>query len=138
MIYTSYFSNISSILERIPDAKFISIAGKTPSGIDCAKYEPLIPHWSWWKEWHSMFVEDLESIDSIAWYEKKYNSTVLFHLDPLKTAQEIKDLANWQPTILLCYESPKKFCHRHLVAKWLNSFRIDCEELDIIKRGEDE
>ena len=22
--------------------------------------------------------------------------------------------------ILLCYETPEKFCHRHSVAKWLN------------------
>lgn len=26
--------------------------------------------------------------------------------------------------VLLCYEKPEDFCHRHLVADWLNSSKI--------------
>ena len=40
MIYTSYFGNIKKILEEVPDAGLISIAGKTP---DWFKGEKFIP-----------------------------------------------------------------------------------------------
>lgn len=30
---------------------------------------------------------------------------------------------------LLCYETPEKFCHRHLVCNWLNDHGIECREL---------
>ena len=30
---------------------------------------------------------------------------------------------------LVCYEKPSDFCHRHLVADWLNKNGYDCEEL---------
>lgn len=29
---------------------------------------------------------------------------------------------------LICYEKPSDFCHRHLVADWLNKNGIPCEE----------
>ena len=29
---------------------------------------------------------------------------------------------------LICYEKPTDFCHRHLVADWLNNNGIKCEE----------
>ena len=29
---------------------------------------------------------------------------------------------------LLCYEKPDDFCHRHLVADWLNKNGYKCEE----------
>ena len=30
LIYTSYFGKIKTILSSVPDARFISVAGKTP------------------------------------------------------------------------------------------------------------
>jgi len=29
---------------------------------------------------------------------------------------------------LICYEKPSDFCHRHLVAEWLNKNGFRCEE----------
>lgn len=29
---------------------------------------------------------------------------------------------------LICYEKPSDFCHRHLVAEWLNQNGYKCEE----------
>jgi len=40
----------------------------------------------------------------------------------------LKDLGN--DAILLCYEGKDKFCHRHIVAKWLREGGIQIEELD--------
>lgn len=129
MIYTSYFNNIEKVLAEVTDARLVSIAGKTPDGVDVVKFKALMPHWDWWKEWHGRFADNLESEESIAWYKKKYNSTVLSSLDPLETTRELKDLVGWHTPVLLCYEPPEKFCHRHLVAKWLSNSRIECKEV---------
>ena len=128
MIYTSYFGNARSILDACPDACLISIAGKTPEQFNYYKFKPLMPLYSWWKEWHEKFAGDLESNESKKWYIKQYKETVLSKLDPLTTARQIKDIAQWHPVFILCYETPEKFCHRHIVAEWLNDVRIDCEE----------
>ena len=61
MIYTSYFGNTKSILDAFPDAGLISIAGKTPESLECARYKPLMPKYVWWKEWHDKFEESLDS-----------------------------------------------------------------------------
>ena len=29
---------------------------------------------------------------------------------------------------LVCYEKPSDFCHRHLVADWLNKNGFECKE----------
>ena len=50
MIYTSYFGNVKKILEEVPDAGLISIAGKTPTWFKGEKFKPLMSHYDWWKE----------------------------------------------------------------------------------------
>lgn len=128
MIYTSYFGNIKKVLAAVPDAGLVSIAGKTPNWFTGERFISLMPHWLWWKEWHEKFISDLESDESKKWYTAKYKETVLRQLDPHVVARQLKDLVQWKPTFILCYETPEKFCHRHIVAKWLNDARIDCEE----------
>ena len=132
MIYTSYFDNVKNILAKEPNAKLISIAGRTPESIDCEKFKPLMPHYSWWKEWHDKFEGQLESEESKNWYIKQYYTTILSGLVPLDVARRLKDLAEWKrPIFILCYETPKRFCHRHLVAEWFRKAGIDCEEFVI-------
>ena len=61
--------------------------------------------------------------DSPEKYTPRYQKEILAGLKPteifrklwLIAHQELKD-----KVVLLCYESPEKFCHRHLVANWLN------------------
>lgn len=31
---------------------------------------------------------------------------------------------------LICYEKPSDFCHRHLVADWLNKNGVKCKEYE--------
>ena len=37
-------------------------------------------------------------------------------------------LSGGRDIVLVCYEGPSKFCHRHLVAEWLNKYGYDVEE----------
>ena len=126
--YTSYFGNIRKILKEDPDAGLVSIAGKTPSWFKEHKFKKLAPHYEWWKEWHDTFNDNLESKESKKWYTDKYFSTVLRNLDPYSIAKKLKDLVGYKTVFLLCYETPEKFCHRHIVAEWLNNAGVDCRE----------
>lgn len=127
-IFTSYFGNIKRIIEHMPDACLMSIAGKTPDWFTGHKLAALAPHWSWWKEWHDTFKDDLESAESTAWYEHKYVTTVLDNLVPENFISEVMSLSEGHPVFLLCYETPEKFCHRHIVANWLNAAGVSCVE----------
>ena len=47
-------------------------------------------------------------------YATEYHRCVLEKLDPVQVAEEMGSDA-----VLLCWEAPGKFCHRRLVADWL-------------------
>ena len=51
-------------------------------------------------------------------YTRKFNE-ILSKIDPNKVVEELKSISGGHPVVLLCYEKPGDFCHRHLVAEWL-------------------
>ena len=91
----------------------------------------------WWSEWHEKFKDDYESDESKAWYGEKYRLTVLDTLDPADILSKIKDFAGDSNAYLLCYEAPKKFCHRHMLAAWLNR-RINAGVKEWEQKNEDQ
>lgn len=133
MIWTSYFGNVKNLVTRYPDIVLISISGKTPEWFigqkNCIQLKKLAPKYSWWKEWHDTFESNLESEDSKMWYEKKYVDTVLSSVDAKEVEAEMMNASNGKDVCLLCYETPEKFCHRHLVSAWLNRSGIKSEEI---------
>jgi len=131
MIYTSYFSAAEKLAEKHKDVRFVSIAGYSPEWIrvNLLKYRDLAPKREWWQEWHSTFENNLESSESKAWYVEKYEDTVLSELTPERVASDLSVLAEGADVCMLCWERPDKFCHRHIVAEWLNKGGISCEEL---------
>lgn len=134
-IYTSYFDNAKKIREQIPNMCLISVAGKTPSWFfdmpNCYSCKLLAPKYVWWKEWHDKFNDDLESAKSIEFYGSKYCDTVLNNLNTDAIKNEMKRLSRGNDVCLMCYETPEKFCHRHLICNWLKENGIDCKELEI-------
>ena len=133
MIYTTYFGKCAALKKIRPNAALVSIAGWTPDWFTKSgglQYKKLAPKYTWWKEWHDTFEHDLESEESKTWYTEKYNSTVLSALDPHLVKCDLYNLANKRDVFILCYETPEKFCHRHLVADWLKSAGIKTAEWD--------
>lgn len=60
--------------------------------------------------------------------EKQYTLEYLKILDKLDPQKVVDDLGD--NAIMLCYESPKDFCHRHIVAHWLNkNLGLDVQEI---------
>ena len=138
MIYTSYFAVLKKVLAQDPNLVPVSIAGKTPSWlegsiIEVHTYKPLMPHYDWWSQWHSEFEGQLESEESIAWHIGRYKATVLDKLKASQVWQDLMDLSHKRNVVLLYYETPDKFCHRHLVADWLVTNGIMCKELCLQK-----
>ena len=69
------------------------------------------------------------------YYIEHFNKEVLETLNPNDIIKELMLMAhnykslNYAPHIvLLCYEKPADFCHRHLVAQWLIQNGFECEE----------
>lgn len=113
-IYTSYYGNLRK-LENAGYNNFVSIAGKAPlffekkcNGINYREYKILAPKFWFFKK----YKEDGDA----DFYTKCFKEEVLSNLDANKICQELGD-----SVVLLCYETPDKFCHRHLVAQWLRA-----------------
>jgi len=99
-MYTSYFA-------KYKGSKGVSIAGKSPDWFQGKQYKKLAPKYDWWKKWHDEKLSE-------EWYIQKYYNTILRNLNPQEVYEELgKD------AVLLCWERSDKFCHRHLVSKWL-------------------
>lgn len=112
-IYTSYFGQLKNIQKDniIP----IAICRYLPKYYNGLVYQKIAPS------------EDILNTcrGSHNEYIKRFNNEILSILNPIDVVRDIAKLSNKQDVCLLCYETPEKFCHRHLVAKWLNDYFID-------------
>ena len=97
---TSYFAKSG----RLPTA--VSIAGSCPAGFSGRQYRRLAP-----KYW--FFIKYKKDHDE-KFYTEQYQKMILNFLDPKKVFDELGNDA-----VLLCWEKPGMFCHRRLVAEWL-------------------
>lgn len=122
MIYTSYFAKIKKLENNniIP----ISICGKAPEWYKGLQYKKLAPKYGFFMEWK-------KNHDN-GYYVEHFQKEVLNSLD---IKDVMRDLVNLLPDrssrhdiALICYEKPSDFCHRHLVADWLNENGFKCEE----------
>ena len=122
MIYTSYFAKLKSLPENIIP---ISICGKAPDWYKGLQYKKLAPKYEFFMEWKKNHDND--------YYIKCFNEQVLDKLDPVDVILDFSRMiygfnVGEDDICLICYEKPEDFCHRHLVAKWLNDHGISCKE----------
>jgi len=127
MIYTSYFAK----LKKIPwYYKPISICAKSPTGYTGLQYKKLAPTYSILMDYKRDQNEEL--------YTKRFEQEILDKLDPNEVVKDLLVLSgnskgiDYTPEIVLvCYEKSTDFCHRHLVADWLNTYGYKVEELSL-------
>lgn len=92
----------------------VAIARGVPRGYKGRRYMPLAPSWA------------LIKITDEKLYTKRYKTEVLDKLDPQSVYTDLGP-----DTILLCWEPPGQFCHRRLVATWLeDALGIKIDELE--------
>lgn len=142
MIYTSYFGKVKAISKADPSAVFVAVCGGLPSYFkespNARWLKSVAPKWKWWSEWHDKFKGSYESEESKAFYVEQYKTTVLDNLDPLEVITWLTDgVQDGTNIYLLCYEIPEKFCHRHLLAEWLN-LKLGTDIREWTKKDENE
>lgn len=114
-MFTSYFGNISKIENPV------SISSRNPEWFSGNWYKKLAPNG---KLIGAYIRGEIGKKEYIPIYNEQLNK-----LDPREIYLEIIDLFGENAT-LCCYEPPNKFCHRHLVAKWLHdSIGVKIKEL---------
>lgn len=128
-MYTGYFAKLKDYerLGLIP----IAICGGIPNWYKGLWYKKLAPKWSFFNEWKN----DTEHKGDNDYYIQHFNDEVLNHLTYDQVLGDISKLCgdfDINKVVLLCYEKPGDFCHRHLVAEWLNkSGLVECNEFRI-------
>lgn len=75
-------------------------------------YPQLAPKLSFWKTWH-VNIGKISEEENNRYYVQEYWNQVLSKLDPEKVYSELDN------SVLLCYEPNTQFCHRHIIAAWL-------------------
>ena len=109
---TSNFSRHN--IEKFPNAVSIARSSRWFKG---RRYPQLAPSRDLFTKYLAGMVDETE-------YAIEYHRDVLDKLDPVKVAEELGSDA-----VLLCWEAPGKFCHRRLVAAWLEeTLGIDVPE----------
>lgn len=83
------------------------------AGYEGKCYPALAPKKEFWKIWHDN-IGKISEEENTRYYIEEYYKQVLSKLDPDKVYSDLSY------TTLLCYEEPEEFCHRHVVAAWLN------------------
>ena len=127
MIYTSYFGKLKSLPDNIIP---ISICGKAPDWYKGLQYKKLAPKYDFFMEWKKNHDND--------YYIEHFQKEVLGALDVNRVIYDFyklclpDNLSICDPypidIALICYEKPTDFCHRHLVADWLNKNGVKCKE----------
>jgi len=126
MIYTSYISNLKNIPKHIVP---ITICGKTPLGWNGKQYKKLAPKWEFFSKWKNKTFGCEECFKNNEYYTKEFYDKVLNKLNIQQVLNELYELSGGSENIvLLCYEKPDDFCHRHLVADWMKGYGIEIEE----------
>lgn len=85
----------------------VSIAVSTPITFSGPAYPPLYPNITFLAEYKRTAKEDI--------YTKAYKEIILSKLDPDEVYHRLEN------SVLLCWEHPGEFCHRRIVAEWLQN-----------------
>ena len=121
-IFTTYFAKLKKI---DPEILPIAICAKVPDWFDGPVLSELAPT-------KSILYQFKETGDE-GLYIERFNDEVLSLISPESVYNLIVSIAeanSVDQVALVCYEKSDTFCHRHLVADWLNqALGLTIEEL---------
>jgi len=113
-IYTSYFGNLKALSKS--DIVPISIARWSPKWYEGHKLLYVAPT-------PFMLKADITREEYIAEYNR-----ILKHTDIKFFVKRLEEIGCGKDVALLCYEKPDDFCHRHLLAEYMNGLGYNVEE----------
>lgn len=113
-IATGNFANVKKYREAGYYTVSIALSARYYSG---ASIKELAPK----REW----IDEPENV-----YTPIYKKKILSKLNPLTIFNRLKALSSGENVVLLCHEKEGDFCHRRIVAKWLEeNLSIEVPEL---------
>ncbi len=118
--YTSYFGKLGALYECgiVP----ICIARGIPKFYRGAVEQSVAPY-GW------MLKDGITREEYIDAYKHK----VLTNINPIEFLKKCEEISKGKDVALLCYEKPSDFCHRHLLAEWLeNETGVEIQEFGVI------
>lgn len=110
MIYTSNYKTALAFNK----AKTYSISwdkGKD-ANYDGAYYSALAPKKEFFNIWKNN-KDKISDEENNRYYIEEYYNQILSKLNPEEVYQKLNN------SVLLCYENSEEFCHRHIVAAWI-------------------
>lgn len=109
-IYTGFFAKAAQYAAG--KLVCVSIALKAPPTYVGSTFKPLAPSWLLLTDYKNHEINEAE-------YTRRYNAEVLRPLDKASVRAGLDRISGGRDVVLLCWEGPNKFCHRHIVAQWL-------------------
>jgi uncharacterized protein YeaO (DUF488 family) len=109
MIYTGYYSRIKDY--KVAGLKVVSISVSEPKAVTVdGKIPQLSPNQSLFEDYKKGAVGYME-----------YKSRYLDQLDGIGIKEILRSIHSFgDDIVLLCWEAPDKFCHRHILADYIN------------------
>lgn len=118
--YTSYFGKLGALhkIGIVP----ICIARGIPKFYGGAVEQSVAPY-GW-------MLKDNVTRDQ---YVEAYFHQVLARVNPIQFLKRCEEISGGRDVALLCYEKPTDFCHRHLLAEWLeNETGVEITEFGMV------
>ena len=109
MIYTGYYGGLTCI---VGDITKVQVSNSAPVPVDI-KFEKAIPNWTFIvKPYKDGLITKEEYEQRYTLQLDKFRENILGVIEHFNSTD--KDY------ILLCYEKPGDFCHRHILADYIN------------------
>lgn len=122
MIYTGYYAKLKKYEEA--GLVLVAISSVIPKFFDGLTYEEFAPRKEMFQKWKNGEIDNFE-------YAIMYKD-YLDSLDKEEIREDFDSPHKCDNMILLCYEKSGDFCHRHVLADWLeDNFGYKVEEYKV-------
>ena len=112
------YQNIVAVSGWVPDF-YKKLMVKSPyQNVRFRRCLELAPRKEWFFKWKNGEFDNTR-------YIELYKETVLDKLN-------FNDIIHYlgEDAVLICYEKPDDFCHRQLISEWINSYGLECSEVN--------
>lgn len=124
MIYTASFK----IISRLNDFCQLAVSSGVPSWYKGGRYKKLKPTYNFVKLLKAAQQGEFTAED-ISLFSETYWNEVLSELDPVEVYNELQQISQGKPVVLLSQELHDEYSIRYVLRAWFTQAGIDCEEI---------
>lgn len=117
-VYKSYFGRVRSIPQ---DLLPVSIARVNPKWWVGSAFSAIAPSSELLSEWKNGKLNQTS-------FRCKYYTQLEAYGTAENILKELETITGGKDCVLLCFEKPEDFCHRHILADWMSAHGIEIPE----------